>query len=100
MKIQPKTPKAPKVAILQIPAHEYAQMSPQQQMLLVSQQMLGFIASEGYREMDGFTVRLVRLDRDPPTYIDIVTIGEPAPLEGEQKKTLIMPERKIIKPGH
>lgn len=88
-----------KVAILQVPAHVYAQMSLQQQMLSIVQQMVGFIASEMFADAEGYVVRLVRMDKDPPTYIDIVTIGEPPPVEGEEKPSIIMPRRKFIKPG-
>jgi hypothetical protein len=56
--------KAPqeKVAILRIPASQWHDMTPQQQMLYIMQQTLGFMASEFFADMDGMRIQVIDTD--------------------------------------
>lgn len=48
-----------KVAVLRIPADAWDVLPPQAQMLHIMQQMLGFMASEFFADMEGVQVQVI-----------------------------------------
>lgn len=48
-----------KVAVLRIPADQWHGMTPQQQMLYIVQQAIGFMASEFFADMDGMRIEAI-----------------------------------------
>lgn len=48
-----------KVAVLRIPAEAWEVLTPQQQMLHIMQQMMGFMASEFFADMEGIQVQVI-----------------------------------------
>lgn len=53
-----KTPQN-KVAVLRIPADEWESWTPQQQLLYVAQQCVGFLASPFYADMEGMRIQVI-----------------------------------------
>lgn len=65
----------PKVAILHMPAHVWAEMSPQEKVLYCVQQLVGFMASPYYRDFDGVVLRVTVLETGE--HGDVFCIGKP-----------------------
>jgi hypothetical protein len=50
--------KEPKIAVLRMPADVWDKMTPQQQLLALMQQMLGFMASDFFSTAEGVVVQI------------------------------------------
>ena len=65
-----------KVAILRIPANEWNTLTPQAQMLAIMQQMLGFMASEFFGDMEGLQVQLIADTQSIAKYEIVFQVGK------------------------
>ncbi len=57
MTIGPAQHEQPNVAVLRIPLAEWDKLAPQQQLLMLMQQLLTFMASEYFPSMDGLQIQ-------------------------------------------
>lgn len=69
----------PKVAVLTVPYGDWSRMSPQQQMLYIGQQILGFMASGYFGEMEGMQIKVINTDDIRRCAVVFQVGGKPTP---------------------